>query len=155
MSLPTLDQARTHCRADPADTSVQFYLDAAILAASQFLNRQLYDTPALLADAVLEVPSELTLAQDAYGLAVEAANALEGQARCAAMEAACNGLRAARYQADTIYQGMVSNAQVNAAILLTTGHLFRNREDVTSEAVNQLPQGAHALLWPYRVGLGV
>lgn len=47
------------------------------------------------------------------------------------------------------------NPAIKAAVLLITGHLFRNREDVTGEAVNQLPQGAHALLWPFRCGLGV
>ncbi|WP_372380299.1 head-tail connector protein [Xanthomonas sp. NCPPB 1062] len=50
---------------------------------------------------------------------------------------------------------IVTNPSVNAAVLLIAGHLFRNREAVTSETANQLPLGAHALLWPHRVGLGV
>lgn len=50
---------------------------------------------------------------------------------------------------------MVVNDAIKAAILLLTGHLFRNREAVTGESVNELPLGVHALLWPHRVGLGV
>lgn len=49
---------------------------------------------------------------------------------------------------------MVVNDAIKAAILLLTGHLFRNREAVTGESVNELPLGVHALLWPHRVGLG-
>ncbi|RXE13584.1 phage gp6-like head-tail connector protein, partial [Xanthomonas perforans] len=48
-----------------------------------------------------------------------------------------------------------TNASITAAVLLIAGHLFRNREAVTDETANQLPLGAHALLWPHRVGLGV
>jgi hypothetical protein len=47
------------------------------------------------------------------------------------------------------------NDAIRAAVLLITGHLFRNREDVTGEATYQLPSGAHSLLWPHRRGLGV
>lgn len=50
---------------------------------------------------------------------------------------------------------MVVNDAIRAAILLISGHLYRNREDVVAESVTQLPMGAHSLLWPYRVGLGV
>lgn len=50
---------------------------------------------------------------------------------------------------------MVINAAVRAAILLILGHLYANREDVVSTAVNKLPGGAHSLLFPYRVGMGV
>ena len=50
---------------------------------------------------------------------------------------------------------IVVNDAIRAAVLLIAGHLFRNREEVTGDTVNQLPMGAHALLWPHRVGLGV
>lgn len=50
---------------------------------------------------------------------------------------------------------MVINPAVRAAILLILGHLYANREDVVSTAANKLPMGAHSLLYPHRVGLGV
>jgi len=50
---------------------------------------------------------------------------------------------------------MVINSAVRAAILLIVGHLYANREENVQGAVNKLPMGAHALLYPHRVGLGV
>lgn len=51
---------------------------------------------------------------------------------------------------------MVMNAAVKAACLLILGHLYTNREDVVlRETATKLPQGAEALLTPYRVGWGV
>ena len=48
------------------------------------------------------------------------------------------------------------NASVEAAILLITGSLYAMREDaVIGASVQSLPMGAHALLFPYRVGLGI
>lgn len=53
---------------------------------------------------------------------------------------------------------MVITRPILAAILLILGHLYRTREDVQTgqgAAAVQIPMGAHSLLWPYRVGLGV
>lgn len=50
---------------------------------------------------------------------------------------------------------MVINSAVQAAMLLTLGHLYANREAVVSTAANTLPMGVHSLLYPHRVGLGV
>lgn len=47
---------------------------------------------------------------------------------------------------------------IRAGILLTFGHLYRNREDVVagpSAGAVILPLGARALLQPKRVGMGV
>ena len=50
---------------------------------------------------------------------------------------------------------MVVTPAVTAAVLLATGHMYRNRESVTDAPARNLPQGFHDLLWPHRVGLGV
>ncbi|WP_312914481.1 head-tail connector protein [Stenotrophomonas sp.] len=49
------------------------------------------------------------------------------------------------------------NDSIRAAVLLMLGHLYRTREDVQGGdgATVQVPMGAHSLLWPYRIGLGV
>lgn len=49
------------------------------------------------------------------------------------------------------------NDSIKAAVLLMLGHLYRTREDVQGSdgATVQVPMGAHSLLWPYRIGLGV
>lgn len=51
---------------------------------------------------------------------------------------------------------MVINGAVQAAMLLILGHLYANRENtLVGVSAQELPMGAHSLLWPYRVGLGV
>lgn len=51
---------------------------------------------------------------------------------------------------------MVCNDLVRAAMLLTIGHLYANREEVvTGPAPTQLPMGSRILLAPYRKGMGV
>ena len=53
---------------------------------------------------------------------------------------------------------IVVNDAILAAVLLITGHLYLTREEVQTgqgAAAAQIPMGAHSLLWPYRVGLGV
>lgn len=51
---------------------------------------------------------------------------------------------------------MVINGPVKAAMLLILGHLYANRENsVVGVSYQELPMGAHSLLWPYRIGLGV
>lgn len=51
---------------------------------------------------------------------------------------------------------MVANAEFHAAVLLTAGHLYVNREQVVlGVTAVDLPMGARDFLQPYRVGLGV
>lgn len=51
---------------------------------------------------------------------------------------------------------MLVNPSVNAAILLTTGHLFAHREQViVGSSVFELPMGARDFLRPYRIIPGV
>ena len=47
---------------------------------------------------------------------------------------------------------LVVNYAIKAAILLTLGHLYANREDVVAgQAVTQIPMGARSLLRPHRI----
>lgn len=52
---------------------------------------------------------------------------------------------------------MLVTDPIRAAVLLMLGHLYRTREDVQGSdgATAQVPMGAHSLLWPYRIGLGI
>lgn len=57
---------------------------------------------------------------------------------------------------DETDNGVVTNASIEAAVLLVTGHLYASREDVAvGVSVAQLPSGSERLLMPYRVGMGV
>ncbi|MGY4892377.1 UNVERIFIED_CONTAM: phage gp6-like head-tail connector protein [Xanthomonas axonopodis] len=154
MPLVTLEEARAHCRADSED-ALQMYLDAAVDAAERFLNRRIFGTPSELAAAISLVPAELGAAQVRHDDDLAAAELLDGVARCVAERAVENDLRAAVHAAGIVYRGVVATSSINSAVLLITGHLYRNREAVVSEPASQLPLGAHELLWPYRVDLGV
>jgi len=50
---------------------------------------------------------------------------------------------------------IVVNDAIRAAVLLTLGHLYANRENVITGTVSEMKEGTRSLLWPYRVGLGV
>lgn len=67
-----------------------------------------------------------------------------------------NELTAAVVEGTADDSAMVIQDDIVAAILLILGMLYENREDtVIGETVVGLPNGARALLWPHRIGLGV
>lgn len=157
MNLVTIAQVRTHCRAESEDdTLLTVYADAAEQRAQDFLNRRVFATEQALTDAIATIPAKVSAAEAAHSAALEAAQALEGEARCAARAAADMALRRALCEAREIAHGMVVNPAIVGAILLITGHLYRNRESViTGTIATELPEGAIVMLWPHRVGLGI
>lgn len=158
MSIIALAVAKAHLRleSDYPDDQVQGKLDAAESSAAEFLNRRIFENQGALEMAIAAVPAALVAAGTAYQAALETANEIEDYvARCAAQAYALRAYRAARTSGDETYAGIVINAQIEAAILLTLGHLFENRQDVQQGTVQQLPIGATQLIFPFRVGLGV
>lgn len=158
MSLIDLDTARAHLRVEsdyPAD-QIEPYLFAAELSATNYLNRGVFADANALSTAVAAVPGQLTTARTDYEAAMTAAEAIEDtDIRAMATEAAGATYRRARASAQEIYDSTVTNAAIQAAILLILGHLFENRQDVQSLQPHELPMGSVHLLFPYRVGLGV
>jgi Phage gp6-like head-tail connector protein len=74
----------------------------------------------------------------------------------AAEQSAAQFLNRAIYASDvgTDTTGIVMNAAIRAACLLTFGHLYANREAVGQEQ-KELPLGVFHLLMPYRLEMGV
>lgn len=158
MAIIDLDVARAHLRLedDYPEEQIEPKLAAALSAAAQFLNRRIFEDVAALDTAIAAVPAALTAAGVAHQTACEAAGAMEDYvASCAAHAHADRVYKTARVTARETYEGIVINPQIEAAILLTLGHLFENRQDVQQGAVAQLPIGSTELLFPFRVGLGV
>lgn len=158
MSIIELAVAKAHLRLESGypDDQVQGKLDAAESSAAQFLNRRVFEDRAALDAAVAAVPAALVAAGTAYQTALKTAGDIEDAvARCAAEGYALRAYRDAQTAASETYAGIVINPQIEAAILLTLGHLFENRQDVQQGSVQQLPIGAEQLLFPFRVGLGV
>lgn len=158
MSIVDLSTAKAHLRLedDYPDSQVLPKLEASERMAAEFLNRRIYGADSELATAVSGVPTALVAAGAAYQVALTTADAIDDEvARCAAQGYARRVYREAQAAAGETYAGIVINQQIEAAILLTLGHLFENRQDVQQGAVQQLPVGATQLLFPFRVGLGV
>lgn len=156
MELVTLEQVRAHCRAEGEDDAVlEQFADAAERAASEFLNRRIFPDESAKDDALDALPAAVSAAEDAYAAACEAAQALSGEVRCISLRMAEAARAAALREARDTAAGIVVNPAIVSAVLLTAGHLYRNREATTAEPVRVLPLGVHELLWPFRVGLGV
>jgi hypothetical protein len=158
VSIISLATAKAHLRleSDYPDSQVLPKLEAAERMAAEFLNRRIYAADTDLTAAVSAVPAALVAAGTAYQTALAAGEAIDDEvARCAAQGYAQRVYREAQAAAGEIYAGIVINPQIEAAILLTLGHLFENRQDVQQGAIQQLPIGAQQLLFPFRVGLGV
>lgn len=163
MSLIDLPTAKAHLRleSDYPDEQVQGKLDAAESAAAQFINRRVFESAETLSAAIAAVPAGLTTAGTAYAAAITAADALDDEgARCAARDYACETYRQACSLARETYAGISKEDErwplFEAGALLILGHLFENRQDVvTGTIVTEMKNGAHQLLFPLRVGLGV
>ena len=156
MILVTPAEVRAHCRAESDnDALLATYTNGAEQAVQQFLNRRVFPDTEALQEAVADMPAGVASAEAERKTAREAAAELEGEARCAAEMAADAAWAAALAKARETAAGMVVNDDIRAAVLLIAGHRYRNREAVTDEPARELPQGVTAILWPYRVGLGV
>lgn len=51
--------------------------------------------------------------------------------------------------------GATVSPSIKAAILLTLGHLFAQREDTAVVSLAAIPMGSRALLQPFRTGMGI
>lgn len=159
--LVDLDAARAHLRvdSDAEDELIGLYLGAAEESAQQFLNARIYPDQASLAAARAAAIAALGAAQGAWLDAINAARAAPTVAeRDVLLDAGeAEYLRAIADCAMTMH-GLVLTDDIRAAILLTLGHLYANREDVIAgpgSGATELPQGARALLAPRRAQLGV
>lgn len=157
MSIVTLETAKEHLRvvSMDEDARIQGYLDAAELAAVGFLNRYLYANEAALLAAKSSV--NLASATASYEAAMDtAAGFTNGVERNFWEDMAQRDYAEAQRNAVRTYRGLVINAQVTSAILLTLGHLFENREsEIVGGSFSQAATGATELLMPFRIEMGV
>lgn len=157
MNIITIEQARAHCKTDAVDDDMlTIYANAAEKACANLANRALFVDQAALDAAILAVPAAMSAAFAAHASAVEAAASLPEEERDIAESVAAQKLFAVRMTQSNIIYGIPVDADIIAAILLTTAHFYRNREEVvvgSNAAVNQLPIGAERIMrWYRRVG---
>lgn len=155
MSFVTLAEAKLHLRVDGTneDSLIGLYINAAEQAAIKAMDRGVYADGTALQTAMAAAPAALTAATVAKEAAVTAAEALtDADEKAAALQVAEAAYMRALVAYRQVFDGIVVNDQIKAAVLLTVGHLYAHREDVVSGAsVAALPNGADCLLQPYKV----
>lgn len=155
MSFVTVDEAKLHLRTEGTDEDalIGIYIAAAELAAVKALDRGVYADNTALQAAMTAAPAALVAATAAKDAAVTAAEAMTDAAeQAAALQVAETAYMRALVAYRQVFDGILVNDQIKAAVLLTVGHLFANREDVVVGAsVSALPHGADCLLQPYKV----
>lgn len=155
MSFVTLAEAKQHLRVTEPDEDalIGIYINAAEQSAVSLLDRGVYADNTALQAAMTAAPAALTAATAAKEAAVTAAEALtDADEKAAALQAAENAYLRALVAYRQVFDGIVVNDQIKAAVLLTVGSLYAQREDVVVGAsVAALPNGADYLLQPYKV----
>lgn len=153
MNLITIEQAMAHCKADPADEAlVAVYASAAEKLCAKSANRNLYKDQTEFDAAVAALPAKMTTVYANHSSAILAAGALDTDNKATATFIADEALQIAELDMEYTVGGMVAGDDVIAAVLLTTGHFYRNREEVTTgqgAAAVQLPMGADAIMARY------
>ncbi|TEA79832.1 head-tail connector protein [Allopusillimonas ginsengisoli] len=155
MAILTLDQAIAHCRVEsdyPADQLLPYMVAAENYVISH-LNRVVFESEQALNNALDSLPSTLGAAFDAYQTALGVARQVENVAQRETMIGVAQiKYHAAQNAARRTLDGIVINGAIHAAMLLTLGNLFVNREaDVVGASVAMLPTGVPELLRPYRM----
>lgn len=148
MSIVTLADAKLHLRVtgDDENTLIQAHLNAAEQLAASWMGRALFADQGALTTARAAVPSQLSAATTAYIAAVDAAALIDDETEAGiALEAAEQDYQKAQTTARMTHSGLVINDLVKAAVLLTVGALYADRE--TAEP----PKAAQHLLQPHKL----
>ena len=155
MSFVTLAEAELHLRVDGTDEGalIGLYINAAEHAAIKAMDRGVYADNTALQTAMTAAPAALTAATVAKEAAVAAAEAMtDSTEKSAALQVAETAYMRALVAYRQAFDGIVVNDQIKAAVLLTVGSLYAQREDVVVGAsVAALPNGADYLLQPFKV----
>ena len=159
MSITTLTVAKEHLRVTEAaeDVTVQLYLNASERAAAKYLNRNVYADAGALAAAKAAAPAVLTAAVATYDAAILAAESIENEDQRRVLQDVAEA-DFSQAQGDFVrsMRGIVITDTITAAVLLTLGHLYANREEnMAGVSLAALPMGVQALLTPDRIGMGV
>ena len=154
MPLLTIEELRSHVRVigSQDDADLMAMLASATDAAAARLNRTIYEDQAAMDAAMDALPDEAADAQADYDAAVAAA---KEETDCAKRDAMLMvaGARIATARRVSVWtvNGIVANDSILAAIKLTVGHLYENREAVVvGVGAAEVPAGVAELLRPYR-----
>ena len=148
MELLTIDQLRTHCKADGDDDEVLIiYGNGAESACAQLANRYLFADADTLAAAKTAAVAAYQAGWTAYDAAVIAAeSASDVRVKDVLIENARWELQRLQNEMEKTVNGLVASDEVNQdildAVLLIAGHWYENRSEVV------IGQGAAAVALP-------
>ena len=154
MSFVTLAEAKIHLRVDGADEDalIGIYINAAEQAAIKAMDRGVYADDTALNAAKDAAPAALTAATAEKESAVSAAEAMtDTTEQAAALQVAETAYMRALVAYRQVFDGIVVNDQIKAAVLLTVGSLYAFRENDFAGQISQIPTGADYLLQPFKV----
>mgnify|MGYP001216072013 CR=1 FL=1 len=139
MALITIDEALAHCRLEPDYPAEQIlpYIHAAESSVIAHLNRWVFEDQAALDAAQASISVKVGSAYDDYEASLKAATLMKNAGQREIMiQLAESKYLEARISAYRVINGIVINGSIYAAMLLTLGNLFQNREsDVVGVSV--------------------
>ena len=152
--------ARDHVKSDGDDDNLLTqYANGAVKVAKGFCRRNLYwDQAALDADKatfatkLTDAENTWQTARDAYDIPASCPETVQDRINAGQLDAAWKDYIAAMNSLSQMRDGIVIDDAILAALLLITGHLYKNRQEVitgASAAAVQLPLGAKRILEPY------
>ena len=148
MPIIEMPVALAHVKADDEDVEdplFAFYLDSAQSICEGYCNRNFYEDDIARFAAFDDGLVALTAAT------TERDAALDIHESCELRNAIADRYIERRGAALRAVNGCVADGTIKAAILMTFGHLYRNRQDniVGQLSAVQLPVGAQRILQPY------
>jgi len=152
--LLTLAEVKAHCGVDgnDHDTVLTIYTDAAEASAVEFIDRNVYADSTALTTAQSGAFALMTAATATHNAATTTAQALADEVeRDAAQAVADRAYDRAREAYRRTMAGIVINGRFKAGVLLTVGHLFKNREStISGTIIADIPFGVEYILQPLR-----
>lgn len=128
------------------DALIEQYIASAVSICEGFCNRKFYaDATAADADAVVAM-ADMLIAEAEYNAAIEESDS------CTVDRILGNRFIEKRGKILARCNGIVVDDTIRAAILMVTGHLYRNRQEVVTgqgAAAVHVPMGAQRILQPY------
>lgn len=144
-----LTLVRAHLKADAIDAEDDLltqYVESAVSICEDYCNRNFYEDDAELDAAWLEGIGDLEAAEATYA-EIASDDDFSDTAKAAARDRYIERQGTACRKVN----GKVATPTVRAAILMTVGHLYKNRQSVVVGQMNatEVPQSARRILEPY------
>lgn len=154
MQFVTIEECRAQLKTDEyQDADVEAAATRAEAACVAFCNREIFVDASALASALLAMPTTAQGQYNSYTAALAAAEDITDEiTKSMTIAVATDTYRRALNDQNRTRVAKVAGDDFKAAVLLTLGHLWRNREDVAAgqgATAVELPMNSKWYLAPY------